>query len=268
MMEKTEKLDILLVDDRPENLIALEAILDGPDLNIVKATSGNEALGLVLEYDFALILLDVQMPEMDGFETAELIRGIERSKQVPIIFITALSKEDRYVFKGYQSGAVDYMSKPLNPDILKSKVKIFLDLDRQKRFLEKQTIELEQALAELKKTQTQILQSEKMASTGQLAVGVADEINNWTDLVNSNLKLLNKYRKDMESLLKVYEETEKFLSPEALKKIKKVKQEIDLDCLWKDFGSLIDESMEGTESAKKMVADLKDFSHVDQEEAK
>ena len=262
MAEETEKLDILLVDDRPENLIALEAILDSPALNLIKATSGNEALGLVLEYDFALILLDVQMPEMDGFETAELIRGIERSKQVPIIFITALSKEEKYVFKGYQSGAVDYMSKPLNPDILKSKVKIFLDLDRQKKFLEKQT------LTELKKTQTQILQFEKMASTGQLAVGAVDEISNSINLVNSNLNSLNKYRKDMESLLRVYEETEKFLSPEALNKIKKVKQDINLDSLLKDFGLLIDESTKGTERAKKMVADLKDFSHVDQEEAK
>ncbi|MBE9547174.1 MAG: histidine kinase, partial [Proteobacteria bacterium] len=112
--------------------------------------------------------------------------------------------------------------------------------------------------AELKKTQAQILQSEKMASTGQLAVGAADEISNSTDIVNSNLKSLNKYRKDMESFLKVYEETEKSLPPEALKKIKKVKQEIDFDSLLRDFGPLIDESMEVTERIKKITANLKE----------
>ncbi|MDI6790399.1 MAG: response regulator, partial [Thermodesulfobacteriota bacterium] len=156
-MNEIEKIDVLLVDDRPENLVALEALLEDLDLNIVKATSGNDALGLVLEYDLALILLDVQMPDMDGFETAELMRGSEKTRHIPIIFVTAISKDMKYVFKGYESGAVDYLFKPLNPDILRSKVKIFLELHRQKKALEKSTLDLKQIVEELKKANHKIL---------------------------------------------------------------------------------------------------------------
>ncbi|MFH2045611.1 MAG: diguanylate cyclase [Pseudomonadota bacterium] len=144
-----EKTDILIVDDRPENLIALEALLENPELNIVKASSGNEALGLVLEYDFALILLDVQMPEMDGYETAKLMQGIKRSKSVPIIFLTAISKEQKYLLSGYEAGAVDFLFKPIEPIILMSKVKIFLALYNQKRLINEQSLELKQKVEEL-----------------------------------------------------------------------------------------------------------------------
>ena len=146
-MSYTEKANILLVDDRPENLLALESLLESPDLNIVKATSGNEALGLMLKYDFALVLLDVQMPDMDGFETAELMRSSDRTKQVPIIFVTAISKEQQHIFKGYEIGAVDYIFKPLDPRILKSKVNVFLDLYKQKSSLERTALDLEVAKA-------------------------------------------------------------------------------------------------------------------------
>ena len=120
MVDK-EKINILLVDDKPKNLIALEGVLDNPRLNLVKANSGREALSLILDYDFALVLLDVQMPDMDGFETAELMRGIEKTKHIPIIFVTAINKDQKYVFKGYEAGAVDYMFKPVDPEILNSK---------------------------------------------------------------------------------------------------------------------------------------------------
>ncbi len=146
-MAELEKQNILLVDDRPENLLALETILENPELNIVKATSGKEALWLLLEYKFALVILDVQMPDMDGFETAELIRGKEKTKHIPIIFVTAISKEQKYVFKGYQAGAVDYLFKPIEPAILKSKVNIFLELHKQNKLIEKQAAELRKSEA-------------------------------------------------------------------------------------------------------------------------
>ncbi len=146
---KTEKLDILLVDDRPENLFALEGILERPDVNIVKATSGNEALGLTLKHDFAVVLMDVQMPEMDGFETAELMRGAEKTRHIPIIFVTAISREEKHVFKGYDTGAVDYLIKPLDANVLGTKVNVFLELYQQKRSLERTAEDLERTVEQL-----------------------------------------------------------------------------------------------------------------------
>ena len=119
---------ILMVDDRPENLIALEATLDPLGHHLVRARSGAEALKRLLLDDYALILLDVQMPGMDGFETATRIKEREKSRYIPIIFLTALSTHEQDIFQGYTSGAVDYIAKPFNPDILRSKVRIFLEL--------------------------------------------------------------------------------------------------------------------------------------------
>jgi PAS domain S-box-containing protein len=123
-----EQVDILIVDDRAENLLALEAILEPLHERLVRASSGEEALRRLLERDFALILLDVQMPGMNGFETARIIKSRERTKYIPIIFLTAISKEEAYVFEGYSVGAVDYLFKPFQPEILRSKVAAFVDL--------------------------------------------------------------------------------------------------------------------------------------------
>jgi PAS domain S-box-containing protein len=128
-MKANTPVKILLVDDLPENLFALEVILSNENYLCVKANSGNEALKILLhEQDFAIILMDVQMPMMDGFETVELIRQIEKLKHVPIIFLTASMDNSVQIFKGYQAGAVDYMIKPLSPEILKAKVAVFVDL--------------------------------------------------------------------------------------------------------------------------------------------
>ncbi len=143
------KAKILIVDDRPENLFVLESLIDAPDVELIRANSGNEALAKVLDNDFALVLLDVQMPGMDGYEVAELMRGNRHTKNVPIIFVTAKHKEQASIFKGYDSGAVDYLFKPLEPVILKGKVGVFLELYRHKRELEKKTQELDRRLADL-----------------------------------------------------------------------------------------------------------------------
>jgi two-component system, sensor histidine kinase len=123
-----ERVNLLLVDDRPENLLALEAILEPLGQSLIRANSGPEALKQVLGSEFAAILLDVQMPGMNGFEVAEIIKSREKSRTIPIIFLSAISKEDAYVFKGYSMGAVDYVFKPFNPDVLRSKVAVFVDL--------------------------------------------------------------------------------------------------------------------------------------------
>jgi len=144
-----ETYKILLVDDRPENLITLEGILDSPELEIYTANSGNQALGMLLEYDFALVLMDVQMPGMDGFETAEIMRSNEKTKQIPIIFVTAISKQRNHIFRGYQAGAVDYLYKPLDLEILKSKIKAFVEFFKHRTALQKTTAQLQKTVKEL-----------------------------------------------------------------------------------------------------------------------
>jgi signal transduction histidine kinase len=129
-------IEILLVDDNAENLVALEALLRGDGIALIKARSGAEALEVLLARDVSLALLDVQMPEMDGFELAELMRGAARTRHVPIIFVTAGARDPRRVFKGYETGAVDFLFKPIDPYILRSKVGVFLELARQRRALE------------------------------------------------------------------------------------------------------------------------------------
>ena len=119
---------ILLVDDREENLLALEAILSSLDQELVRAHSGDEALKRLLTDDFAVILLDVQMPGMDGFETAQRIKQRERNRQTPIIFLTALDRESKHAFRGYAVGAADYITKPFDPWLLRSKVSVFVEL--------------------------------------------------------------------------------------------------------------------------------------------
>lgn len=139
MGQTEEKISILLVDDRPENLISLAAILENPGYRLVTAESGRDALKKLLDEEFALILLDVQMPVMDGFETASLIKKRDKSKHIPIIFVTALSLDAPFLFKGYSAGAVDYIVKPFDPTIMRSKVAVFADLYRKTRQLERQS---------------------------------------------------------------------------------------------------------------------------------
>ncbi|HEY9811691.1 MAG TPA: ATP-binding protein [Halomicronema sp.] len=148
-MPRNFKVNILLVDDNPKNILALEAILEGLGENLVKASSGEEALRCLLSQDFAVILLDVQMPGIDGFETAALIRQRQRSRNTPIIFLTAFSKSDQFIFQGYSLGAVDYLFKPLEPTILLSKVKVFVDLFKTTEEVQRQASEISRFNIEL-----------------------------------------------------------------------------------------------------------------------
>lgn len=140
---------ILIVDDRPENLLALERTLVEVDAPLVRATSGEQALAATLEHDFALAILDVQMPGMDGYELAELLRGDPKTRRIPIIFLTAASVEQENIFRGYESGAVDYILKPYSPAILLSKVRVFLDMHAQAAALRESREELSTVNREL-----------------------------------------------------------------------------------------------------------------------
>ena len=161
-----EQVDILIVDDRAENLLALEAILEPLGQRLVRASSGEEALRKLLTRDFAVILLDVQMPGLNGFDTARLIKSRERTRHIPIIFLTAISKDEEFVFAGYSVGAVDYLFKPFQPDILRSKVATFVDLHlRQRRIAEQEAVVREAERRELElKHMRELLESERRYS--------------------------------------------------------------------------------------------------------
>src|ERR671922_2375187 len=178
-----QKVNILLVDDQPANLLTLEAILEPLGENLIRAPSGEEALRMLLVHEVAVILLDVQMPELDGFETAALIKQRERTRHIPIIFITAISKDEQQVYRGYSAGAVDYVFKPFSPEVLRSKVSVFIELHEKNEELRKQAERLkEQELAELRR------ESEERYRF--LAEAQPDQI--WTATPNGALDYVNQ----------------------------------------------------------------------------
>jgi signal transduction histidine kinase len=160
---------LLIVDDLPENLLALEASIRDDGYSIHQASSGEEALALLLEHEFALAILDVQMPGMNGFELAELIRGMARTRHLPIVFVSAAGKELDYAFKGYENGAVDFLYKPLDAYAVKSKVQVFVDLYCQRTELRRQLVALEESrrrqqalVSELQTAQTELKRALQM----------------------------------------------------------------------------------------------------------
>jgi two-component system, cell cycle response regulator len=187
---------ILIVDDRIENLVALEKTLAGLDAQIIRAASGEEALSALLEHAVALILLDVQMPDLDGFETAALIRSNEDTRYIPIIFVTAISKERKHVFSGYASGAVDYLFKPLDPDILISKVRVFLELERQKATIAKTNERLKAANRMILEQQKTVIKQERLKVLLQMAGATAHELNQPLMSLLGNIDLIRMAEND------------------------------------------------------------------------
>lgn len=150
------KTKLLIVDDLPENLQALEKVIEREDRIIFKAASGDAALELLLEHEFALAILDVMMPAMNGFELAELMRGTEKTRHIPIVFVSASGKELNYAFRGYESGAVDFLHKPLDIAAVKSKVSVFVSLYQQRNIVKQQVEALEKSRQELRATQVEL----------------------------------------------------------------------------------------------------------------
>ncbi len=202
-MSKTQDLHILLVDDKPANLTSLRALLEDFDVNLVEAISGNEALTHTLSIDFALVLLDVQMPDMDGYETAELMRGTSKTRHVPIIFVTAINKEERHIFKGYEAGAVDYLAKPLDPHVLRSKVNVFLELYRQKLELKQQNEVLREANEIIIAQQKSAIEEERLKVLLQMSGATVHEMNQPLNALLGNIELLEQNR-DGEDMLKAH----------------------------------------------------------------
>ncbi|KRV51491.1 histidine kinase [Wenjunlia vitaminophila] len=179
-----QKAKILLVDDRPENLLALEAILSALDQTLVRASSGEEALKALLTDDFAVILLDVQMPGMDGFETAAHIKRRERTRDIPIIFLTAINHGPHHTFRGYAAGAVDYISKPFDPWVLRAKVSVFVEMYRQNCQLREQ--------ASLLRLQVEGGQGEGGSGPAQESTGLLAELSARLAAVEEQAEALSK----------------------------------------------------------------------------
>ena len=230
-MEGFEKPKILIVDDKQANLTALRALLEKLDVTVFEAISGNDALGLTLEHVFSLVLLDVQMPEMDGFETAELMRSSLHTKHVPIIFVTAISKEQHHIFKGYESGAVDYIFKPLDSDILKSKVNVFMNIFNQKQIIEDKKRKLEEANKKILDQQKALVEKERLKVLLQMAGTTAHELNQPLMILLGNIEILGLFKDDHQKILDLIPRIQKAAETisNTVKKIQNIRYDVTVN---------------------------------------
>jgi two-component system cell cycle sensor histidine kinase/response regulator CckA len=175
------KTKILIVDDREENLVALEKLLQDFDVDLIRAFSGNEALQQMIEHEFALVLMDVQMPEMDGFETVQIMRDNRELEHTPVIFISAIYKEEAYTIKGIESGAVDFIIKPIIPVVLLGKVNIFIHLYEDRKRLKDLNVTIKKNERKLQESKSELIKAQQIAKIGSFSLNVPTGEINWSD---------------------------------------------------------------------------------------
>jgi signal transduction histidine kinase len=261
-----EKVNILLVDDQPAKLLSYQAVLEELDQNLVLARSGREALQALLKQEFALVLLDVVMPEMDGFETATLIRERPRLKDTPIIFLTAFGASDMDRLKGYQMGAVDFIFAPVVPEIMRAKVSVFVELYRHRLELAQKNEQLQAEIAERKRAQEQALHAERLAAIGEMVAGLAHESRNALQQIQASVEMLGRrVSRDSESYLVNEIQKAHDRLHQLLEEVRGYVTPLELSCEMHDLGRLWKEAWDRLAPMRQRrdVALLVDTGDVD-----
>lgn len=269
-MSNSKTNSILIVDDNNNNIRVLFEILHNSGFQVSVVKSVEMALEKVPSIQPDLILLDVMMPGIDGFETCSRLKANENTKDIPIIFMTALTELENKI-KGLQLGAVDYITKPIHVEEVLARVNVHLSLiNTQNNLLEEISerreaeAKLQQTLNELKQTQTQLIQSEKMSSLGQMVAGIAHEINNPINFIYGNINYVNEYTNNLLTIINIYQQ----IYPDYHPELAAIAEEIDLEFIVDDLQRLLPSMKMGAERIRNIVLSLRNFSRIDEAEFK
>jgi signal transduction histidine kinase len=259
--------DILIVDDKVENLNVLAKILDQYGYTVRPATSARLAFKAAKKRLPDLILLDIRMPEMDGYEFCRKLKADPELRDVPVIFLSALTQAAGKV-TAFQCGGVDYVTKPFQVEEVIARVETHLNLRRYQVKLEQQNEKLQRTLHELQAAYARIVQSEKMASLGVLTAGIAHEINNPVNFVTSGIAGLRRLLGDLMEVVDRYSSLDRQNTDEALKEVDRFKKEIEFDEIRKGLYELIDNIQTGSERTAEIVKNLRTFARLDEDDEK
>ncbi len=274
MLSSADTQSILIVDDNPTNLEVLSESLSEEGFQVAVAIDGESALEQVSYHPPSLILLDVMMPGIDGFETCVRLKANPETQDIPVIFMTALSDTDKKV-KGLSLGAVDYITKPFEYEEVRARVRVHLKVENLTKTLQHQNQQLEirveqrtkalsDALKKLQLTQVELIQREKLSALGQLVAGIAHEINNPINFIHGNIEHASNYTHDLLEIVNLYQQSCPALSPEIQAQI----DDIDVDFLSEDLPKLIRSMQVGTDRIRSIVLSLRIFSRLDEAEIK